>query len=96
MNIGMAVSSSTTTWRELYNAALFETDKCKLAQCIADAEKALIMRAIELFHADGDHIEEQELLEDAMYALDALRSIAESSRYGSELESLSENGTQAA
>jgi hypothetical protein len=61
-------------WRHLYTAALFELDSTKLPARIAEAEAALIVRARELFHAPGDNIEEEEALDDAMYALRALRS----------------------
>ena len=74
MNGGVATCASRETWRELYRAALFETDKSKLSVRIADAELALVLRARELFHADEDHIEEEQALDDAMYALHALRS----------------------
>jgi hypothetical protein len=60
----------------IVQGALFETDKSKLLQQIIEAEMALVLRARELFHAEGDHIEEEEALHDAMYALRALRNIA--------------------
>jgi len=61
-------------WRELYLAALFETDAAELPDRIADAEKALALRARELFQTNGDHIQEADAMEDAIYALHALRS----------------------
>ena len=80
MHMGIATSPAAAPWRELYKAALFETDKSKLLEYIVDAEMAMVLRARELFHTtDGDHIEEEEALDDAMYALRALRSIAGSS-----------------
>jgi hypothetical protein len=39
---------------------------------IAEAEKAVVLRARELFQAADDNGEEKEALEDAMYALHAL------------------------
>jgi hypothetical protein len=33
---------------------------------------ALVLRALDLFHAPGDHIEEESEIDDAMYALRAL------------------------
>lgn len=66
--------SNTTPWRNLYVAALFEADHSILPDKIARAEAALVQRARELFYAPGDHIEEEEALDDAMYALQALRS----------------------
>jgi hypothetical protein len=35
---------------------------------------ALVLRAPELFHAPADHIEEESVIDDAMYALRALRT----------------------
>lgn len=61
-------------WRELYVAALFEADPTRLAERIAEAERALVLRARELFQTSGDHIEEEEALDNAMYALRALRN----------------------
>ena len=61
-------------WRRLYTAALFEVDGEKLPERIAAAEAALIVRARELFRLPGDNIEEEQAIDDAMYALQALRS----------------------
>ena len=60
--------------RALYNAALFETDRQKLPSRIAEAEKALIPRARELFAMSGDTTEEGQAVDDALYALLALRN----------------------
>jgi hypothetical protein len=61
-------------WRELYTAALFETDKNRMAARIADAEQAIVARARELFSAGNDTIEEDQALDDALYALKALQN----------------------
>jgi hypothetical protein len=61
-------------WRELYTAALFETDRTRLPERIADAEQAIVARARQLFSAGNDTIEEDQALDDAMYALRALQS----------------------
>jgi hypothetical protein len=63
-----------TEWRELYKAALFETDKSKLPSRIADAHQAIMVRARELFATPTDNIEEDQALDDALYALRALQS----------------------
>ena len=60
-------------WRELYRAALFETDRHKLLSRIAEAEKALILRARELFAMSGVNSEEGQAVDQALYALRALR-----------------------
>jgi hypothetical protein len=61
-------------WRELYCAALFETDKSRIPNRIVDAEKAIVARARELFSAGADTIEEDQALDDALYALRALQN----------------------
>ena len=65
---------SSLTWHSLYQAALFETDREKIAERITAAEKAILDRVKELFVAAGDHIEEDQILDDALYALRALRN----------------------
>lgn len=75
-----AVSSPKRLWRDLYLAALFEPDPGKFAERIAEAEKALVVRARELFQAGGGHLEEEHAMDDIMRALKTLRY----SRYGSE------------
>jgi hypothetical protein len=63
-------------WKQLYKIALFELDANKVPDRIAAAETALVRRARELFHSAGDNIEEEHAhaIDDAMYALHALRS----------------------
>jgi hypothetical protein len=68
----LSEAKTPTGWRDLYVAALFETDCSKLGERIAEAEKALVFRARELFQTAGDHIEEEYAMDDAMYALRAL------------------------
>lgn len=65
-------------WRELYTAALFETDRNQVPMRIAAAEKAIIARSRELFAASSDTIEEDQALDDALYALKALQSCLDS------------------
>jgi hypothetical protein len=61
-------------WAQFYKAALFELDANKVSDRIAEAETALVIRARELFDSAGDNIEEEQAVDDAMYALHALRS----------------------
>jgi len=61
-------------WPQVYRAALFELDADKVSGRIAEAEIALVTRARELFRSAGDKIEEEQAVDDAMYALHALRS----------------------
>jgi hypothetical protein len=63
-------------WKTLYRAAILETDKNIIPQRVADAEQAVLVRGRELFYLGGTR-EEQEVLEDALYALRAFKSAAE-------------------
>ena len=64
-------------WHDLYVAALFETDPGQIPSRIAAAEKAIVARSRELFSASSDTIEEDQALDDALYALKALQSCLE-------------------
>ncbi len=79
MNTGSSISLSSRAWRDLYKAALFEVDKTRIPERIAQAEEALVVRARELFHIGGDNIEEEQALDDTMYALHALRITSQTS-----------------
>ncbi len=48
MSTGIS-KSPDSRWRQLYRAALSEIDKSKLPERIADAERAVVLRARELF-----------------------------------------------
>ncbi|HXW89775.1 MAG TPA: hypothetical protein VEK33_04445 [Terriglobales bacterium] len=64
--------SPVANWRELYQAALFETDRQRLSRRIALAEQALIARGRELFFNADAHVAEQQAIENALNALHAL------------------------
>jgi hypothetical protein len=66
--------SQTADWKNLYLAALLEGNVDRIPSLIADAEHAIVGRARELFCTAGDHIQEEEALDDALYALHALKS----------------------
>ena len=76
MSTGIACPSSNShvPWHVLYQAALFESDHDKMAQRITEAESAILSRIRELFAVTSDHIEEDVVLDDALYALRALRT----------------------
>jgi hypothetical protein len=74
MNAATCKSLYPGTWRDLYQAAICESNLAKLPERITDAETALVMRARELFYAPEDKIDEEESLDDAMCILHALRS----------------------
>jgi hypothetical protein len=65
--------AESKNWRELYTTALFETDVNRAPERIAIAKQAIILRARELFSAGVDTIEEDQALDDALYALQALQ-----------------------
>jgi hypothetical protein len=67
-------SARVASWHQLYQAALFETDRRELPRRITAAESAITQRAQELFNSSADNIEEDEALDDAMYALQALQN----------------------
>jgi len=67
-------SSTARGWKDLYVAALLEGDKERVPSLILEAERAIVGRSRELFGSEGDHIQEEEALDDAMYALHALKS----------------------
>lgn len=77
MSTGVAFSPSKS-WKELYRAALFETDKNRMSERIANAEWALALRARELFHTGREHLQERQAVDAAIYALHALRRTATS------------------
>jgi len=62
-----------TDWRTLYTAAILETNKSVLPQRVSEAEEAVMNRGREIFY-DPASLEEQEDLEDALYALRAFRT----------------------
>jgi len=61
-------------WRELYNAALFEADTCKIPSRIEEARRALAFRSRELFETSPNYDGETEAIETALYALQALEN----------------------
>jgi hypothetical protein len=74
MSITAPQASSAKNWRDLYVAALLEGNEHRIPRLIADAEQAIVERARELFGTSGDNIQEEEAMDDALYALHALKS----------------------
>jgi hypothetical protein len=69
MSAGTAASPNSNSWRELYKAALFETDKNRASECIANAQCALALRSRELFHVGSELVQERQAVDAAIYAL---------------------------
>lgn len=74
MNTTFSSGGSQPNWRALYHAALFETDREKVPERITEAEQAILNRIKELFVIPTDHIEEDLILDDALYGLRAFRN----------------------
>jgi hypothetical protein len=70
------LSSLGWGWRDLYVAALMEADD-RMSVRITDAERVMLERARALFLASGDNIQEEDALDDALYALRALKTCLE-------------------
>lgn len=60
-------------WKSLYRTAILETDKAAIPRRVAEAEQAVLARGREFFYSSTTP-EEQEFLEDALYALRAFRT----------------------
>jgi hypothetical protein len=64
---------SAHPWQTLYKAALLEADKRKIPDKIAYAQRAIVERARELSVKGNGGIEEDQALDDALFALRILR-----------------------
>ncbi len=62
-----------TDWKSLYRAAILETNQSAVPQRVSEAEEAVLARGREIFYGHGSP-EEEEALEDALYALRAYRT----------------------
>jgi hypothetical protein len=72
----MTIQPSTSRckrWQVLYRTAILETDRTVIGQRVSEAEEAVLARERELFYSVGT-AEEEEALEDALYALRAFRT----------------------
>jgi hypothetical protein len=66
-------ATNNVAWRDRYHAALFEPNRSKILQKIAEAETAIIQRARELFRSSGHSAAERRALDASLDALRALR-----------------------
>lgn len=64
--------SPLTNWKELYTAALVETDSKKIPSLIAQASTAIILRARELFESGDENFPEEQALDSALHTLKLL------------------------
>jgi hypothetical protein len=67
----LPAKSCETNWKELYIAALFESDKSKLAAKITQAEVAIVARRRKSMMPGGD-MQERNVLDAALLSLQAL------------------------
>jgi hypothetical protein len=61
------------SWKDFYTAALLENDPARISPLIARAESEIVTRARALFGTPGDHSDETDALDDALYMLRALK-----------------------
>jgi len=73
MNTAVGRAVEPQSWKDLYQAAICESNLNKLPGRIDDAEAALLIRARKLYYAVADELEEKESSDDAMCILHALR-----------------------
>jgi hypothetical protein len=71
--VSSPLNPQKSLWKKLYVAALRETDPLKVPELIASAEREIVARAHQLFNSSGDHLDEGEALDDALYMLRALK-----------------------
>jgi hypothetical protein len=69
----LPTKSCDANWKELYIAALFESDKAKLAAKITRAEVAIVARRRKSMMPGGD-MQERNVLDAALLSLQALAS----------------------
>jgi len=72
--VGNQSAEVLRSWRELYKAALFETDRSRIRSRIEEARRALVFRSRELFVTSPNYDDEAEAIEKALYALRALEN----------------------
>jgi hypothetical protein len=72
MNAGSSLKKSYA-WKDLYVAALFESDKPRIAERIAEAQVAILARRRELTVSVSD-VRERHALDNALFSLEALRT----------------------
>lgn len=74
MSTGASQAPDSKAWGDLYRAAIFEADLTQRAERIRMAETVATQRKHDLGQSQGDHIEEEHALDDALYVLRVLRT----------------------
>ena len=73
MQPSLPPSPGCRDWKRLYQAAMRESNKWAIPRLVSEAESAVILRSLELVGTTAA-LEEKQVLEDALYALRALRT----------------------
>jgi hypothetical protein len=67
-------SEGTRNWKELYIAALFESDKTIIPEKISEAQRAIRLLRRQLLEKPGCDAQERQALDNALFSLQALRA----------------------
>ena len=62
------LEASNQTWRDVYKAAVFETDRSKTAKRIGEAERVIVTRS-RCLNSQPNSMTERRALDAALYAL---------------------------
>jgi hypothetical protein len=74
LTTGAFQAPDSKAWAEFYRAAIFEADQSRRDERIRLAESVANQRKRVLGQCQGDHVEEEHALEDALYVLRVLRT----------------------
>lgn len=74
MSTGAFQAPDSKAWAEFYRAAIFEADQSRRVERIHLAETVAAQRKRDLISTEGDHVEEEHALDDALYVLRVLRA----------------------
>jgi hypothetical protein len=66
--------SGVSDWKKLYSTALLQQDKSTTPLLIAEAQRAIIERARELFKSPTENLKEERELDVALSTLNVLKS----------------------
>jgi hypothetical protein len=69
-----SLSERNQNWKELYIAALFESDKTIIPEKISEAQRAIRLRRRQLLEKPGCDAQERQALDNALFSLQALRA----------------------